>query len=163
MATRKAAIWSAVSAVTLFAATEFSPGFYPYWYFTLSAIGYGLLLPVIASLHVRHAPVRQSGAMLGTIAGTSVATLGIVATTTGGLLVATLFVAGVWWWTLGKMWAETGVIARPFGWTTMALAVLCFAVAVFAAQTTPLGQAFPALLLSPWLIVLAALLWRGAR
>jgi hypothetical protein len=161
---RKAAVWSVLSALSLFASTEFAPGFYPQWYFVLSAIGYGLLLPVIASLHVRHAPVRQSGAVLGTVAGASVAVLGLASASNGSLLIATLFVAGVWLWTIGKMWAETGVFPRAFGWLTMALALLCFA-GVIAAIPLALSvpQSLPSLLLSAWLIVLGPLLWRSAR
>jgi hypothetical protein len=163
-ATRKAAVWSLLSALAIFAATEFAPGFYPQWYFALGAIGNGLLLPVIASLHVRHAPARHSGAVLGTIAGASVAVLGLASASNGGLVLATLFVTGVWWWTIGKMWAETGLFPRSFGWLTMALALLCFA-AVIVATPLALGvpQSLPALLLSPWLIVLGGLLWRAAR
>jgi hypothetical protein len=120
---------------------------------------------VIASLHVRHTPVRQSGAVLGTIAGTSVATLGLVGTADGHLLIATVFVAGVWWWTIGKMWAETGVLSRVFGWITMALAVACFAlVALFAATGIPMSPPDLPLrmLLGAWLFALAALLYRDA-
>jgi hypothetical protein len=153
-----------LGALSLFAATEFAPGFYPYMYFALTAMGFGLMLPAIASLHVRHALVRQSGAILGTIAGTSVVVLGLASASQGGLIFATLFVAGVWWWTIGKMWAETGVLPRAFGWLTMALAVVCFGAVIVAIPLALwLSQSFVALLLSPWLIVLGALLWRAAR
>jgi hypothetical protein len=153
-----------VSALSLFAATEFGPGFYPQWYFALSAIGYGLLLPVIASLHVRHALVRQSGAVLGTLAGATVAVLGLASASSGNLLLATLFVSGVWWWTIGKLWAETNVLPRGFGWLTMAFAVLCFAAVVVAMPLAlSLSDSLPPLLLCPWLIVLGGLLWRSAR
>jgi hypothetical protein len=133
-------------------------------YFALTAVGFGLMLPAIASLHVRHALVRQSGAILGTIAGASVVVLGLASASQGGLIFATLFVAGVWWWTIGKMWAETGVLPRAFGWLTMALAVVCFGAVIVAIPLALwLSQSFVALLLSPWLIVLGALLWRSAR
>ena len=62
-------MWALVAGLCHLIAPEFAPGFYPSWYFALGAVGYGLLLPVIASLHVRHEPLRRSGAVLGTIAG----------------------------------------------------------------------------------------------
>jgi hypothetical protein len=123
------------------------------------------LLPVLASLHVRHAPVRQSGAVLGTIAGATVVTLGLGAAVNADLIPAALFVRGVWWWTIGKMWAETGVLSRVFGWITMALAVACFAlVALFAATGIPMSPPDLPLrmLLGAWLVALAALLYRDA-
>jgi hypothetical protein len=131
-------------------------------------VGYGLLLPVLASLHVRHAPVRRSGAVLGTIAGVTVVTLGLGAAANADhadLIPAALFVRGVWWWTIGKMWAETGVLSRVFGWITMALAVACFAlVALFAATGIPMSPPDLPLrmLLGAWLVALAALLYRDA-
>jgi len=78
LALRKAAVWALVAGLCHIAATEFAPGSYPSWYFALSAVGYGLLLPVIASLHVRHEPLRGSGTVLGTIAVTcaSINTIG---------------------------------------------------------------------------------------
>src|SRR5207245_1200656 len=109
---RKAAAWAFVAGLCHLVAPEFAPGFYPSWYFALGAIGYGLLLPLIASLHVRHEPLRRSGAVLGTIAGASVVTLGLGAAANTDLIPAALFVRGVWWWTIGKTWAETGVLPR---------------------------------------------------
>jgi hypothetical protein len=74
----------------------------------------------------------------------------------------------MWWWTIGKMWAETRVLPRAFGWFTMALALAFFA--LLAAYAYPGGgvpMAVPDLplrvLLGVWLIALAALLWREAR
>src|SRR5207237_8509500 len=122
---RKAAGWPLVAALCNLIAPEFAPGFYPSWYFALGAVGYGLLLPVIASLHVRHEPLRRSGAVLGTIAGASVVTLGLGAAANTDLIPAALFVRGVWWWTIGKMWAETAVLPRIFGFLTILLAALC--------------------------------------
>ena len=124
------------------------------------------MLPAIASLHVRHAFVRQSGAILGTIAGTSVVILGSVAAGGAAVVPAAFFVAGMWWWTIGKMWAETRVLPRAFGWLTMALAIVCFALLGAYAYTGVL-MAVPDLplrmVLGAWLIVLAGLLWRDAR
>jgi hypothetical protein len=145
----------------------FAPGFYPTFYFALSAIGFGLMLPAIASLHVRHALVRQSGAMLGTITGASVVILGSVAAAVTGVIAAAFFVTGMWWWTIGKMWAETNVLPRALGWVTMGLAVVCFALLGAYAYTGGVLMAVPdlplRLILGLWLIVLAAFFWRDAR
>jgi len=159
-------VWAAVAGVCQVVAPAFAPGFYPSWYFALGAVGYGLLLPVIASLHVRHEPLRRSGAVLGTIAGASVVTLGLGAAANIDLIPAALFVRGVWWWTIGKMWAETGVLPRVFGWITAALAIACFAlVAAYAVTGIPMSPPDLPLrmILGLWLIVLAALFWRDAR
>jgi hypothetical protein len=166
LALKKAAVWALVAGICHIVATEFAPGFYPSWYFALSAVGYGLLLPVIASLHVRHEPLRGSGTVLGTIAGASVVTLGLAAAANTDLIPAALFVRGIWWWTIGKMWVETGVLPRVFGWITALLAISCFVlVAFYAATGTPMAP--PDLLLrlnlGLWLIVLAAIFWRDAR
>jgi hypothetical protein len=134
------------------------------------------MLPVIATLHARHAPVRHSGAVLGTIAGASVVVLGLLSAQAPGFVVSAVFVAGVWWWTIGKMWLETAVLPRVFGAVTMGLAVVCFgAVLAFALVGTALPQAIPleitkllsqtvlAVVLGPWLVAIAPLLWRMAR
>src|SRR5439155_52099 len=85
-------------------------------------------------------PLRRSGAVLGTIAGASVVTLGLGAAANTDLIPAALFVRGVWWWTIGKTWAETGVLPRAFGWVTAMLAVACFAlVAVYAVTGLPMS------------------------
>ncbi len=164
-ALRKAAVWSLVAGLAHLAAPEFAPGFYPSWYFALGALGYGLLLPVIASLHVRHEQVRRSGALLGTVAGATVVTLGLGAAANAALIPAALFVRGVWWWTIGKMWAETGVLPRALGWVTMLLAVVCFAlVGVYAFTGIPMSPPdLPLrLILGVWLVVLAVFFWRDA-
>jgi len=157
---KKAAVWSALAGLALFAATEFAPGFYGTWYFVVNAVGFGLILPVLASLHVLHLPVRQSGAVLGTIAGTCVVIAGL-----GGApetLPAVLVARAVWWWTIGKMWAETGVLPRPFGWVTMLLAILFPAVAGIAAfegRSDASPDLALRLLFAAWLVILAAFLW----
>jgi len=166
VATRKAAVWAALGGIANLVAPVFAPGFYPSVYFSLSAAAYGLLLPVVASLHVRHAPLRQSGAVLGTIAGASVVTLGLGAAANADLIPAALFVRGIWWWTIGKIWSETGVLPRPFGWATMLLALACFAlVAIYATTGIPMSPPDLPLrmLLGAWLLVLAAFLWADAR
>jgi hypothetical protein len=124
------------------------------------------MLPAIASLHVRHAFVRQSGAILGTITGTSVVTLGAVAASETVVVPAAFFVTGMWWWTIGKMWAETRVLPRAFGWLTMALAIVCFALLGSYAYTGGVLMAVPDLplriVLGAWLVMLAVFFWRDA-
>ena len=163
---RKAAAWSLVAGLAHLVAPTFAPGFYPAWYFALSAVGFGFMLPAIASLHVRHSVVRQSGAILGTIAGTSVVVLGSVGAAVAGVIPAALFLTGMWWWTIGKMWAETNVLPRILGWVTMALAIVCFALLGAYATSGGLLAAPPDLLmrlmLGLWLIVIAGFLWRDA-
>ena len=154
-------MWSALAGLALFAATEFAPGFYATWYSILNALGFGLILPVLASLHVRHVLVRQSGAVLGTIAGTCVVLLGLggAQETFPALLVA----RAVWWWTIGKMWAETNVLTRAFGWVTMLLAILFPAVAGIAAfegRSDASPDLALRLLFAAWLVILAAFLWQ---
>jgi hypothetical protein len=145
-------------------ALAFAPGFYPGWYFVLVAIGYGLLLPVLAVLQVRHATVRESGAILGTAAGLATIVVGIVASSNADLIVPALFVRGIWWWTIGKIWAETGVLPRLFGFATMALAVIAVGAALASA---PLSVdeatlwASERVLLGVWSLALAYALWRS--
>jgi hypothetical protein len=167
VASRKAAAWALVAGLAHLVAPTFAPGFYPTWYFALSAVAFGLMLPAIASLHVRHALVRQSGAILGTIAGASVVTLGPVAAAETGLVPAAFFVTGLWWWTIGKMWAETRVMPRAFGWMTMALAIVCFALlgayAYSGGVLTAVSDLPLRIVLGVWLTVLAGLFLRDAH
>lgn len=117
------------------------------------------MLPAIAVLHVRHAAVRQSGAILGTIAGVAVATVGIFAAANADVRPAALFVLGIFWWTIGKMWAETGVLPRPFGLATAALGIAAF-VAVPLEVSTPVFSAAH-LAVGAWLLVLAWIFMRS--
>jgi len=144
-------------------------------YDVLVAVGYGFLLPGIAVLHVRHSAVRQSGAILATIAGAAVATVGLAGSANLDVRPASQFVLGLWWWTIGKMWAQTGVLPRPFGIATAALGALAFVLvpleafspfflgsmprALADAITEPYFSAAH-LLLGLWLLVLA---WIFAR
>jgi hypothetical protein len=131
----------------------------------LLAVGHGLLLPVIAVLHVRHQRWRESGAILGTIGGTTVVLLGIVAPVAPLATIPALFVLGMWWWTIGKMWWETALLPRPLGLATMALAPGAFAL---AAAAVPLAldpvviAAADRAALGAWTIALSIALW-GSR
>lgn len=141
----------------------FGPGFFPAWYFLATAVGYGLLLPAIAILHVRHQPVRESGAVLGTIAGAATVTVGLAAAANMQLVVAALVVRGVWWWTVGKMWRETGVLPRTLGLVTMGLGILAFGAATASAPMSMQAETLwlvERLLLGLWSLALAATLWR---
>jgi hypothetical protein len=156
-------VWSAIAGVASVSSIAFGPGFYPAWYFLLVGGGYGLLLPAIANLHVRHQAVRASGAVLGTAAGTASITVGLLATANFDLVVAALFVRGIWWWTIGKMWSETGILPRLFGVATMALAVIAFAAAVtfttMDVQTSTISTS-ERVIVGLWSIALAVALWR---
>jgi len=127
-----------------------------------SAIGYGLVLPAIAILHVKHRQMRESGAMLGTAAGVATVCLGIAISGNETLTVGALFVRGIWWWTIGKLWWETRLLPSWLALVTMTFAMLAFA----TAAGTTLGVASLVLpylasaLFGLWLIALAYALWR---
>ena len=164
--TAKAALWGALSGLANVAALVVTRADAPSWYFVLVAIGYGLLLPVLAVLQVRHAAVRQSGAILGTAAGMATITVGIAASSNPDLVVPALFVRGVWWWTIGKMWAETAVLPRLFGIATMVLAVIALGAAVLPAPMTMDAETLwrsERIILGLWSLAVAALLFRSGR
>jgi hypothetical protein len=100
---------------------------YPYLHGVLIAVGYGLILPAIAVMHGRHTLVRQSAAILGTIAGTATVTVGLSGSANADLRPAALFVLGMWWWTIGKMWVQTRALPRGLGWVTATGGVLALA------------------------------------
>jgi hypothetical protein len=148
---------------------------YPYLFDLLSAIAYGFLLPGIAVLHVRHAAVRQSGAILATIAGAAVATVGLAGSANVDVRPASLFVLGMWWWTIGKMWVQTGVMPRAFGRGTAALGIAAFVLVPLEAFSSTFIAVMPRsladalaqpyfsaahLVLGAWLLVLSALFAR---
>lgn len=132
----------------------------------LAALGDGLLLPAVAVLHVRHARVRESGAILGTAAGVTAVAVGIAASASAQLSAASLLLVGIWWWTIGKLWVETDALPRTLGLATMALAALAVAAALASA---PLAldaatlRTAARLLLGLWTLGLAAALWRERR
>jgi hypothetical protein len=75
---------------------------------------------------------------------------------------ALLIVRTVWWWTIGKMWAETNVLPRALGLITAVLAI-AFPAAAGAAALAGRSDLLPDLALrlvfAAWLVVLAAFLW----
>jgi len=162
----KAAGWAALAGITHLLRTAIGPGLYPDWYVFLTALAYGLMLPVIAVLHVRHARVRDSGAVLGTIIGTVVVAIGMGTSAAPELALAALFVRAMWWWTLGKLWWETDVVSRWLGAVTLGLAVGQFALVIIfgpvGADMTILALPLR-IALGLWMLALAAVLWRGRR
>jgi len=143
---------------------------YPYLYDALIAVAYGLMLPPIAVLHSRHVPVRESGAILGTIAGTAAVIVGLGGSVNVDLRPASLLVLGIWWWTIGKMWAETHVVRADLGAVTAALGALAVFGAFLesASVLTAIVPGYPAvevwtigrIALGAWLLVMALALWR---
>lgn len=127
-ALRKAALWSALAGAAQIAIPLFGDQAYPFLYDLLTAIGYGLIFPLVAVLQVRNAPHRRSGAILGTITGSAVATVGLAGAANIDVRPASLFVLGMWWWTIGKMAVETGTLPRLFGQITALLGALSFLV-----------------------------------
>ena len=159
-------MWAALAGIAHIVRTAIGPGLYPDLYAFLTAIAYGLMLPVIAVLHARHTRVRDSGAMLGTIIGTVVVAVGIGATAAPELALAALFIRAMWWWTLGKLWWETDVFSRWLGAVTLGLAVgqfaLVFIFGPIGADMTILALPLR-LALGLWMLALAGSLWRMHR
>jgi len=146
---------------------------YPYVYDALIAVGYGLMLPAIAVLHPRHRRMRESGTILATIAGTAAVAVGLAGSVNVDLRPAALFVLGMWWWTIGKLWAETEVLPRGLGLATAGLGALTLAAGPFAAVNVGLTAVLPGFpdvatwtlaqgTLGVWLVALGATLSRAA-
>ncbi|HUQ17671.1 MAG TPA: hypothetical protein VM070_07780 [Candidatus Saccharimonadales bacterium] len=125
-ALRKAALWSGLAGAAQIAIPLFGDQAYPFLFDLLTALGYGLIFPLVAVLQVRNAPHRQSGAILGTITGSAVAAVGLAGAANIDVRPASLFVLGMWWWTIGKMGVETGTLPRRFGQLTALLGALGF-------------------------------------
>ena len=142
-ATRKAALWSASAGAGHLLVVAIGGLAYPYLFDLLNAIAYGFLLPAVAVLHVRHAAVRQSGAILATISGAAVATVGLAGSANVDVRPASLFVLGMWWWTMGKMWVQTGVMPRGLGRVTAALGLIAFALVPLEAFSAAFTAAMP--------------------
>lgn len=167
---RKAAGWSVLAGLARLAVALVPDlAARPWPIDALLALASGLVLPAIAVLHVRHALVRRSGAVLTTIAGTVAVVACALAVRDLRLRPAALFVLGMWWWTIGKMWAETDVLPRAFGVVTAALGALAIVGSLVPAFGAPDQLAPPTvvfglsqLALGVWLVALAAALWRRA-
>ena len=133
----------------------------PQFYGLLAVLGFGLLLPPIALLHVRIAALRPHAAVLATLAGGATAVSGVAALALDDLEPAALFFLATWWWVAGKLMAESGALSRRFGQLTAATAPLVF-VALIANLfgVRPYSWSAPRLALALWLLALALLLYR---
>jgi hypothetical protein len=155
---KKAGVWVAIAGIAHLLIVAVGAVAYPYLNDILIAVAYGLILPGIAVLHVRNARVRESGAILGTIAGTAVVAVGLSGAANVDVRPAALFVLGIWWWTIGKMWFETNVLPRTFGLATAGVGLLTFALvpaeAILGERVFSASHA----LLGAWLLGLAWLL-----
>ncbi|MEP7003056.1 MAG: hypothetical protein ABI888_00810 [Chloroflexota bacterium] len=164
-ATGKAALWSAIAGAAHVLVVAIGALAYPYLFDVLIALAYGFMLPAIAVLHVRHAAVRQSGAILATIAGAAVATVGLSGSANVDVRPAALFVLGIWWWTIGKMWVQTGVMPRLFGQITALLGLAAFVLVPVEAFSNVIGTTQPwfgaaHVVQGFWLLVLSMLFGR---
>lgn len=168
-ATGRASWWALVAGGAQLGAVFAGHLAYPYVHDALIAVAYGLMLPPIAVLHTRHRAVRHSGAILATIAGTAVVTVGLIGSVNVDLQAAAIFVTGMWWWTNGKLWVETGAMPRGLGMVTALLAIVTLAGALLAAVNVGLSavvRGFPDLqvwnaarfALGAWLIGLGVVL-----
>ncbi|MDO8562888.1 MAG: hypothetical protein Q7S25_03480, partial [Candidatus Limnocylindria bacterium] len=160
-AQRKAVLWCAVAGAAQIGLAAFPVDL-------LAALGYPFILPAVALLHARAESHRRSGAVLATITGTAAVIVGIGASTAVPLRPAALVLLGMWWWTLGKMGVETGILPRRFSMRTAALGALV----IVGAALVSLGDRlvlvsgdlglFDAahLALGAWLLALAAVFAR---
>ena len=151
---------------------------FPYLRNVLLAVGYGLILPAVAVLHVRNASVRQSGAILGSLAAIAAVTVGIAGSVNVDAQPAALFLLGIWWWTIGKMAVQTGTLPRRVGTLTAALGALAFVAVPFEGFGPALVAVLPRsiadtlaqpyfsaahLILGVWLLTVAAVFARDGQ
>lgn len=171
---RKAAMWAALAGIAQLAIVFFGHLAYPYVRDLLLGPAYLLLLPAIAHLHIRHSGVRISGATLALLAGIAAALAGIAGALNVDAQPAAMFAQGLWWWTVGKLWAETGVVRRAFGVATAGSGALVLLASFVASGLAPLAALVPGVPdlalwdasragLAAWSLVLAAELWREPR
>ena len=162
--TTKAAAWALAAALALALHVLLAaPIAGPQLYGLLAVLGFGLLLPPIALLHVRFAASGPQAAILATAAGTAVAVTGIIALAFDDLEPGALFFLGTWWWVVGKFSVETGRLPRAFGYATLLAAGFAFLAMV--GDALGIGRwtwTAPRLVLAAWLVALAALLYRAA-
>ncbi|HKW79146.1 MAG TPA: hypothetical protein VJQ09_08580, partial [Candidatus Limnocylindria bacterium] len=75
-----------------------------------------------------------------------------------------LLLRGVWWWTIGRMWAETNAMPRLFGVATMVLAVIAIGAALASAPMSIGAAAIwtsERIVLGLWTLALSLALWRA--
>ncbi len=132
---------------------------------------YLLLLPAITHLNIRHSGVRISGATLALITGVAASLASIGGALNVDAQPAAMFALGLWWWTIGKLWAETGVLSRAFGMLTAGAGALTLLASFVASGIAPLTALLPGVpdlalwdasrgVLAAWSIALGILLWR---
>jgi hypothetical protein len=161
---RKAAGWCLLAAGALAVRVIFAerlPG--TQIFFLLSIIGFGALLPPIATLHLHLSSGGRHAAVLATLAAAASVVLGLSAVLTDDLEPAALFFLGMWWWVVGKFAVQTGLLPRAFGWIT--------AVASIGVLACVVGNIFglgrwtwdaPLVALAAWLVALAFIFVRQA-
>lgn len=163
---RKAAVWAALAGLAQGAIVLFGQLGYPYVRDLLLGPAYLLLLPAIAHLNIRHSGVRISGATLALVTGVAATLAGIGGTLNVDAQPAAMFAHGMWWWTVGKLWAETGVVSRTFGMLTAGAGGMVFFASFVAAGLAPLTALLPGVpelalwdasrgVLAAWSLVLA--------
>lgn len=168
---RKAALWAGLAGLGQLGIALFGHLGFPYVRDLLLGPANLLLLPAIAHLQLRHSVVRGSGATLGSVTGVAALLLGIGAQLNVDAQPAAMFALGMWWWTIGKLWAETAVLPAGFGLATAGAGALALVGSFVAAGLTPLTALLPGVpelalwevtrfALAAWSLALAALLWR---
>ena len=115
--------------------------------------------------------MRISGATLALITGVAASLAGIGGALNVDAQPAAMFALGLWWWTIGKLWAETGVISRTFGMLTAGAGAVTLLASFVASGLAPLTALLPGVpdlalwdasrgVLAAWSIALGILLWR---
>ena len=167
----KAAVWAALAGISQAVIVLFGHLAYPYVRDLLLGPAYLLLLPAIAHLQIRHSGVRISGATLALVTGVSATLIGVAGALNVDAQPAAMFALGIWWWTIGKLWAETGVLSRTFGRLTAGLGALVLLSSFVASGLAPLTALLPGVpelalweasrgVLAAWSLVLALRLWQ---
>ncbi len=134
----------------------------PQLYELLAVLGFGLLLPPIATLHARLSATNAHAAILASLAAAATSISGAAALLLNDLEPEALLFLGTWWWVFGKFEAQRGAW-RPFGTLTMALAVLAYAALLADLFGVRLAWQGARLALAAWLVALAYLLGRDTR
>jgi hypothetical protein len=161
--TAKSAAWSllAALALSLHVALAALLAEVPALYSLLAVLGFGLLLPPIATLQLRFRGLNPHAAILATTSGTAVSVVGMAGLVFGDLEPGALFFLGMWWWVVGKFSVESGVLPRAFGYATMGLALVAFAAMVGDVLGAHAAWIGARLVLAAWLLALAAILFRS--